>query len=144
MRIPRGTVLEIDGHSSTELSTVTLAGTGLRASLEVSDRSFRGRLQPTVGGTFAWAATGRNGAIEDLPPALQLEVQADSAPRVEILSPGRDTLVLVRDTIGVSVLATDDHGLSTASLRVTQATSARATAAAPSSTSAYSTVLWPA
>lgn len=119
VRIPRGTVLEIDGHSSSELVSVTLAGAGASAALDVSARSFSGRWQPTTGGTFAWAATGQNGAIEDLPPALQLEVQPDSAPRVEILAPGRDTLVMARDTIGVSVLATDDHGLATAALRVT-------------------------
>ncbi|HEX4933576.1 MAG TPA: hypothetical protein VFV33_10390, partial [Gemmatimonadaceae bacterium] len=119
VRIPRGTVLEIDGHSSTELASVTLAGPGGRTALAVSARTFSGRWQPPAGGTFAWAATGRGGPIEDLPPALQLEVQGDSAPRVEILSPGRDTLVLQRDTIGVSILATDDHGLASAALRVT-------------------------
>ena len=119
VRVPRGTVLEIEGHSSTELEAVRLASTAASIPLQVSARGFRGRTQATVGGTFNWSATGRNGAIADLPPALQLEIQGDSAPRVEILAPGRDTLVGARDTIGVSVLATDDHGLGSASLRVT-------------------------
>ncbi len=119
VRLPRGTVLEISGHSSTELESVRLASDGASLPLQVSARSFRGRFQVGSGGTFHWTASGRNGAIADLPPALQLEVQADSAPRVEILAPGRDTLVLARDTIGVSVLATDDHGLASAALRIT-------------------------
>lgn len=119
VRLPRGTVLEIEGHSSTELESVRLASAGTTIPLQVAARRFRGRFPANVGGTFEWSARGRTGDIADLPPALQLEVQADSAPRVEILAPGRDTLVLARDTIGVSVLATDDHGLASASLRVT-------------------------
>lgn len=119
VRIPRGTALAIEGHSSTELAAVRLADGTTDVPLAVSARDFRGEFRPVTGGTFRWTATGRSGAIEDLPPALQLEVQPDSAPRVEILSPGRDTVVSARDTIGVSMLATDDHGLSAAALRVT-------------------------
>ena len=119
VRIPRGTALDIEGHSSATLQAVRLSSGGTSIPLVVEAHAFRGHFQPAAGGVYAWIATATNGAIEDLPPALQLEVQPDSAPRVEILSPGRDTLVSAEDTIGVSILATDDHGLSSAALRVT-------------------------
>ena len=119
VRVPRGTVMTIAGHSSTELASVVLASADVRIPLQVTARAFGGQVTAASSGTYSWSAAGRYGAIGDLPPSLQLEVLPDSAPRVEILSPGRDSLVNVHDTIGVSVLATDDHGLSAASLRIT-------------------------
>ena len=119
VRVPRGTVMTIAGHSSTELASVVLATAGVRIPLQVTARAFSGQVTAASSGTYSWSAAGRNGAIGDLPPSLQLEVLPDSAPMVEILSPGRDSLVNAQDTIGVSVLATDDHGLSAASIRIT-------------------------
>ncbi len=119
VRVPRGTVMTIAGHSSTELASVVLASAGVRIPLQVTARAFSGQVTAASSGTYSWSAAGRNGAIGDLPPSLQLEVLPDSAPMVEILSPGRDSLVNAQDTIGVSVLATDDHGLSAASIRIT-------------------------
>ncbi|MGQ0765714.1 MAG: hypothetical protein ACT4OZ_08615 [Gemmatimonadota bacterium] len=118
VRVPRGTVLDIDGQSSTELRSVVLSRGADRVEFAPRGRSFTGRLMASTSGRFEWSATGTMGAIADLPPALELEVLADSAPTVEIISPSRDSVVNTADTIAVSVLATDDHGLAAASLRI--------------------------
>lgn len=41
----------------------------------------------------------------------------DSAPVVEILSPGGDTTVTAGDSVTVSFMATDDHGIQSVVLR---------------------------
>lgn len=118
VRVPRGTALAITGHSSTELRRVTLGRPGNDIPMGVQGRRFEGRLVASTSGTWAWAAEGSQGPIADLPPALELDVLPDSAPRIEIISPSRDSTVNAADSVTVSVLATDDHGLSGVLLKV--------------------------
>jgi hypothetical protein len=118
VRVPRGTSLAIEGHSSTELQQVQLTRNGAAMPLTVHGRSFAGQLVATVSGEYTWTASGPQGAIEDLPAPLVLDVLPDSAPQIEIISPSSDSLVSPNDTISVSVLATDDHGLAGVQLRV--------------------------
>ena len=117
-QLPRGTVLTINGHSSTELAKVSLARAADTLHLTTSGRSFTGRMPVNESGRYEWSATGVAGPIGDVPAALELEVVPDSAPRIEILSPGADTTVSAADSIPLSFLATDDHGLATVALRV--------------------------
>jgi hypothetical protein len=118
VRVPRGTMLDIAGHSSTELRRVTLGAGRMAVPITATGRQFAGRLLAVASGRFEWGAEGAQGPIADLPPALELDVLADSAPVIEILSPSRDSLVNAADTIALSVLATDDHGLAATAVRV--------------------------
>jgi len=118
VRVPRGTSLEIEGHSSTELQKVELTRNGTVMPLAVRGRSFAGQLVASVSGQYTWSASGPQGAIEDLPAPLELDVLPDSAPQIEIISPSSDSMVSPNDTINVSVLATDDHGLAGVQLRI--------------------------
>ena len=117
-QLPRGTVLSITGHSSTELTKVSLARATDTLRLTPSGRSFSGRMSVVESGRYEWSAAGIGGPIADVPAALEFEVVPDSAPRIEILAPGADTTVSAADTIPMSFLATDDHGLSSVILRV--------------------------
>jgi hypothetical protein len=118
VRVPRGTSLAITGHSSTELKRVRLSRAGGDMDLGVQGRRFSGSMVASTSGTWQWNAEGSQGPIADLPPSLELEVLPDSAPQVEIISPSRDSTVEARDSVRVSVLATDDHGLAGVLLRV--------------------------
>ena len=117
-QLPRGTVLTISGHSSTELASVSLARARDTLHLTAAGRSFTGRLPVVESGRYEWSAAGVAGPITDLPAALEFEVVPDSAPRIEILAPGGDSTVSAADTIPMSFLATDDHGLASIVLRV--------------------------
>ena len=117
-RLPRGTVLTISGHSSTELSSVSLARAKDTLRLTTAGRSFNGRLSVVETGRYEWSAVGVGGPIVEVPAALDIEVVPDSAPRIEILAPATDTTVSPADTIPLSFLATDDHGLRSVVLRV--------------------------
>lgn len=117
-RIPRGTVLVLDGTSSTELTTVRLVSDGTAIDLTPNGRRFSGRLTASTSARLTWQAIGKSGKIADVPDPLELEVLPDSTPTVEILAPGRDTIAAEGDSIGVAVLATDDHALANVSLRI--------------------------
>ena len=117
-QLPRGTVLTISGHSSTELTRVSLARARDTLHLTPSGRSFTGRLPVVESGRYEWSAAGVAGPITDVPAALEFDVVPDSAPRIEILAPATDTTVSAADTIPMSFLATDDHGLASIVLRV--------------------------
>lgn len=116
-RVPQGTALGIEGQSSTELADVRLIDGDREVRLDASGRRFTARLTINSSVRYEWRATGRSGPIADVPPALDLEVMPDSAPQVDIVSPANDTTVSAGDTIAVSVLATDDHGLASVLLR---------------------------
>lgn len=119
LRIPAGTRLEIDGHSSEPLDAVALraAGSGTRVALRADGMSFHGTLRPTRTDTWSWDARGRRQEIADLPPALEIEVIEDSVPRVEILAPTGEVPVGSEDRVTLDVLAQDDHALTGVWLR---------------------------
>ncbi|HET6680641.1 MAG TPA: hypothetical protein VFG84_05530 [Gemmatimonadaceae bacterium] len=118
VRLPRGTVLGIAGQSSTELRSVTLAHEADSLSLATDGRRFAGRIAVQGNLRYTWSAVGATGPIPDVPQPLNVEMVPDSAPRIEILSPAGDTIVSAADTVTLSILATDDHGLADVSLRV--------------------------
>ena len=110
VRVPQGTRLIVEGTSSTELREVSLTRGGVAILLRPEGLRFSGTV-PTIAGRYEWAAVGRTGPITDVPPALEIEVVPDAAPVVEILAPGGDTTVTAGDSLKVSVMATDDHGI---------------------------------
>ena len=110
-RLPQGTIIDVSGRASTRLRGVWLAGERDTIALSVNDRAFSGRFAPKSTGRYAWVAAGASGPIPDLPAALELQVVADSAPRVDLVSPATDTIVAGDDRVTLRATATDDHGL---------------------------------
>jgi hypothetical protein len=127
MHLPRGTVLTISGRASVPLTTVTLRGAaGERYALTTSGQTFAGRLVVDRSAALHWTADGSGGAVTDVPPPLDLDVVADSAPHVTILAPAGDTLLANGDESTLSVTASDDHGIASIVLRAAHGTSGAA------------------
>jgi hypothetical protein len=119
LRLPRGTVLDVSGRASVPLASVTLAGEKDESvALETSGHSFRGRLVAQKSTRLRWLASGTGGPVTDLPAALELEVLADSAPRIEISAPEQDTVLAGTERVGLGLTAADDHGIASVALRV--------------------------
>jgi Domain of unknown function (DUF4175)/Bacterial Ig domain len=110
-RVPQGTIIEVSGRASTALRDVRLGSATDTIALRVNDRSFTGRFEPKRSGKYVWLAAGAAGPIPDLPLPLELEVVADSAPHVELVSPVTDTIVTGDDRITLRATASDDHGI---------------------------------
>ena len=117
LRVPRGTALQVRGRASTALRSVSLAREGDTIHLTPDGHTFAGRFSAQESGRWMWRATGAQGAIADVPAALELTVLADSSPRVEILAPRTDTIVAAGDRIELRAEASDDHGIGSIVLR---------------------------
>jgi hypothetical protein len=118
LRVPRGTVLTVSGRASTALRDVALASGVQRVPLSATGHQFAGRLVAEASGRWSWSAHGAGGPIAELPTPLELDVVADSAPRVEITRPTADSVVDGLAPVGISVAASDDHGLAGVALRM--------------------------
>ncbi|MGI8498590.1 MAG: hypothetical protein ACR2OG_13520, partial [Gemmatimonadaceae bacterium] len=116
-RVPRGTVLTIRGRASTALDWVALVRPADTIRFQPDGHVFAGRIAAEQSGRWSWRAAGEAGPIADLPPPLELEVLPDSAPRVEVLVPARDTIVPADLQFVIRAAAVDDHGLSAITLR---------------------------
>jgi hypothetical protein len=124
LRLPRGTTLAIAGRASVPLDEVTLSGTDHESySLAPSGHTFSGRLLAVRSTRLVWRASGPSGAVPDVPPPIEIEVLADSAPRVSIVAPTTDTVPASEDRVGLGLTASDDHGIANVSLRIVRATS---------------------
>ncbi|HEX5973063.1 MAG TPA: hypothetical protein VFY85_14115 [Gemmatimonadaceae bacterium] len=137
LRLPKGTLLAISGRASVPLASVQLTGSGVTYDLVANGHRFDGRLVATRSLRLEWAARGSGGVLPDLPPALELEVLADSAPHVEITSPTGDTLLVAGDSAALGIGATDDHGIAAVRLRITRGVQAREQAVPGASGSAW-------
>ncbi|MCH7856903.1 MAG: hypothetical protein IIB37_09145, partial [Gemmatimonadetes bacterium] len=88
------------------------AGDEAGAEFSVDGRGFEGRWTPRVSGLYGWRFVGVDGeSAEILPPPLELTVVPDSAPRISVLLPGRDTLLPVSLRQPLVLEASDDYGL---------------------------------
>ena len=117
LRLPAGTRLAFEGHSSEPLARVALVADALRVPFRVAGTTFTGGWQPTRSAVFTWEAEGTQQAIEDLPAPLSVEVLEDSLPRIDILEPTGELLVGPGDRVGIEILAQDDHALTGVWLR---------------------------
>jgi len=127
LRLPRGTALDITGRASVPLTAVALAEEGHASyALAPSGHDFAGRLLALRSMQLRWLASGPGGVVPDLPPPLEITVLADSAPRVDIPEPKRDTLLVADDRVGLGITASDDHGIAAVMLRVLRANDAAA------------------
>ncbi len=117
VRVPRGTTLAIRGRASAALDAVALVSTRDTVRLEPDGHNFAGRLNAATGGRWVWMARGERGPVADVPAPLDVDVLPDSAPRVEIVDPAHDTVVLTGNELALRAAASDDHGLATVSMR---------------------------
>ena len=120
LQLPVGSVLSFDGQATRTLLSVGLerlesegeAGRESDTQLSVNGRSFEGRWTPRVSGLYAWRFMGADGEpAEILPPPLGLTMVPDSAPKISVLLPGRDTLLPVSLRQPLVLEAADDYGL---------------------------------
>ena len=119
LRLPRGTSVSITGRASVPLASVSLApDTGAGISLTTNGHTFAGGFVAERSSRLRWLASGSKGPVADLPAPLELEVLADSAPRVEITAPTTDTVFAAAESVGLGLTASDDHGIASVSLRV--------------------------
>jgi hypothetical protein len=116
-RVPRGTRIDIAGRASTALGAVMLVRGADTTRMQPDGREFSGHLMAETPGEWSWLAASVTGPIADLPDPLKVDVIPDSAPHVEIVSPGRDTIVTPGDRVPLSISASDDHALASVVLR---------------------------
>ena len=115
--LPRGTVLTLRGRASVPLMSATLASDeGGKVVLEVRRDAVDGRLVAEKSARWEWAAESET-PLQELPPPFALDIRPDSAPQVQIASTS-DTMLLAGATAHVSVLAVDDHALSSVVMTV--------------------------
>ncbi len=117
IHVPKGTSLDIEGHSSEALAAVWLVQGRDSIKLTAAERRFSGHFTPSASGSWTWSARGLTTAIADVPPPLTVEVVPDSAPVAEILQPASDSLVLPNAKIEMQLVASDDHGLQSVTLK---------------------------
>jgi hypothetical protein len=117
IHVPKGTSLDIEGHSSEALAAVWLVQAHDSIKLAPAERRFSGHFTPAASGSWTWSARGLTTAIADVPPPLTVEVVPDSAPVAEILQPASDSLVLPTAKIEMQLVASDDHGLQSVTLK---------------------------
>ena len=116
-RVPQGTVIDLSGRASTELTAIRLVSAADTAPLSPNGHAFVGRFTAKHSAHWMWVALGASGPIADLPLPIELEVVPDSAPKVEIVTPRGDTAVAAEDRVAIRVAASDDHGLAGVELR---------------------------
>ena len=116
LTLPRGTVLRIAARSTAALTRAGLTMGNDTIALTMNGREVRGAITADRSAAWSWTAATTDGPIADLPPPLELDVVADSAPRVVILVPARDTLIGAPDRIAVSLIAIDDRALADVSI----------------------------
>lgn len=117
VRVPRGTTLVIHGRASAALDAVALVSAHDTVRLEPDGHNFAGRLYASSGGRWMWMARGERGPVADVPAPLDLDVLPDSAPRVEIIDPAHDTVMLAGNELALRAAASDDHGLASVTMR---------------------------
>lgn len=117
VRVPRGTTLVIHGRASAVLDAVALVSVRDTVRLEPDGHNFAGRLYASTGGRWMWTARGERGPVADVPAPLDVDVLPDSAPRVEIIDPAHDTVMLAGNELALRAAASDDHGLATVTMR---------------------------
>lgn len=116
--VPSGTRLRVEGRTTTPLASASLEGSTVIA-LDVAGDAFVGSWVPAGDGRWALRLdlTGA-AALEGVLPAFAVRVVADSAPRVEIPIPGRDTVAPPSLQVPVVVSVRDDHGIAAVALEV--------------------------
>ena len=112
LTLPEGTVVDVTARAA-GLAKLTLASERDTNVFVLEAGRAKGRFVASTSGTWRWTSSTTNA---DLPASIAIDVVPDSAPRIEIVAPTRDTLVSPNDAVRLLVAATDDHGLRNVSL----------------------------
>lgn len=117
--LPEGTVVETEGISSVALASAMWIGPGGPDTLGVTGTRLQGRWTPSASGEYQLILAAAEGQLfGDDVVRLQLTVVADSAPQVDLLVPGVDTLLPADFRVPLVADVRDDHGLARVELRL--------------------------
>ncbi|HEX2718827.1 MAG TPA: hypothetical protein VHM67_14195 [Gemmatimonadaceae bacterium] len=118
VRAPRGSTIEVSAGASVALSEARLVAADDTVALANAGRAARGVIPADRSRRWEWVASAAGEPSLDVPPPLEVEVVADSAPSIGIDSPLADTIVLADPTVTLRIVAADDHGLAQVALRI--------------------------
>ena len=122
--IPIGSQISIEGMASRRLSSSLLeidqGQDGM--SMEINGNAFEGKFYPKQSGVYSWKFVGENGDPAVLfPEPVRITILPDGLPDVEILLPGKDTLLPVSRLQPLMVQSSDDYGIDRLELMVYKA-----------------------
>ncbi len=110
--LPAGTTIRSTGETTTPLQSGSWIGPEGPVELTVEGPRFSGRFAPVRSGVFRLDLRTADGQqVAGNPVEIPVQVVPDSAPAVDIPSPGADTLLAVDPIVMLVVDARDDHGL---------------------------------
>lgn len=119
--LPAGTTIRSTGEATTPLRSGSWTGPDGPVELTVEGTRFSGRFDPARSGVFRLDLRTVDGQqVAGDPVEIPVQVLPDSAPVVEIPSPGVDTMLAVEPTVALVVDARDDHGLRALGLDVSR------------------------
>jgi hypothetical protein len=112
LAVPEGTRIDISGGIQGEGANVLLrdASGEERARLPITDRRFSGVLSATRSAVLEWVVEGGQGGGLP-PPALDLEVIPDAAPRLTFPEPGTAGELPLALRLPLMLEAVDDYGI---------------------------------
>ncbi len=116
LTLPAGALLRIQGRATRPVGSAALAGPDtLRLATE--GVRFTGRWRPRRSGRYAWSFMDREGVpAGSTPQPLDLTIEADAAPEVEVVFPGADTVMPLSLRQSITADARDDHAVAAAEL----------------------------
>lgn len=116
LALPAGTRLRIRGRATRRLGSAVLAGPDT-LRLQTDGARFAAQWRPRHSGTYAWALQDDGGApAGSVPGPLELAVEPDAVPAVDVVFPGADTIMPLSLRQAVTADARDDHGIAQAQL----------------------------
>ncbi len=121
--IPNGSRISISGVASGRLESAFLVSDGgEEVNLKVNGNAFQGNLYPQQSGSYLWKFYGENGDPAALfPEPIEITILPDLSPVVEVLLPGKDTLLPVSRLQPLVVQSNDDYGIDRLELMVYKA-----------------------
>lgn len=115
--LPEGTRLAIAGQATATLTKVELDGAPGHQVLAVDGGRFGGEVTPQLSGAWRLHVSPAAGVtLSGEMPVLLLRIVPDSAPVVEVLMPGADTVASPAMRLPLVVSLRDDHGLRSAAI----------------------------
>ncbi len=110
LTVPAGTLLRSRGEATAPLQSGRWTGPLGATEVETQGATFAGAFLPTKSGEYRLELLTRDGVpLAGDGVLLPIQVVADSAPTIEIPSPGLDTAVVLEQIIPIVVDARDDH-----------------------------------
>lgn len=121
--IPSGSRISIEGVASRKLESALLVSEKAEeVVMTVNGNTFQGNFHPQRNGAYSWKFYGENGDPAVLfPEPLKITILPDLSPDVEVLLPGKDTILPVSRLQPLVVQSNDDYGIDRLELLVYKA-----------------------